>query len=210
MGSISSLGSCGGEASQAASTVWPRGVIAYRILVRWPICSAVADARPSATSRLGSSYSTGIDLTARVPDSPAWTVRDAFAHVVTVVPRYAAGPEGMGRWMPDASDLPALNETELEQVRQIDVEKLAARMHTDVAALAMQTATATGNPRLAFTADRRSLRTSPWGCCWASSSSMDATLLGQSAGRGGLLARKRSWSLPANPDPAGVRQSRSD
>jgi hypothetical protein len=34
------------------------------------------------------------DPDVRVPATPDWTVREALMHVVTVAPRYAAGPEG--------------------------------------------------------------------------------------------------------------------
>jgi hypothetical protein len=71
------------------------------------------------------------DLTASVPNCPAWTVRDAFGHVITVVPRYAAGPEGTGRWVRDPSELPSLNDAQLSQVRDIGFDRLAARLPAD-------------------------------------------------------------------------------
>ena len=39
------------------------------------------------------------DLNVRVPDTPNWTARQAFAHVVTVTPRYTAGARQTGRWV---------------------------------------------------------------------------------------------------------------
>jgi hypothetical protein len=42
-----------------------------------------------------------------------WTVRQATAHLVTVVPRYADGPEGRGTWVADRQQLAALNQAQL-------------------------------------------------------------------------------------------------
>lgn len=71
----------------------------------------------------------------RVPNTPDWTVREATAHVVTVVPRYAAGPEHRGTFVQDPRELPALNEAEIRALGARGMQELAQRLHRELAAL---------------------------------------------------------------------------
>ena len=77
------------------------------------------------------------DPTAQIPGS-AWSVRDAAAHVATVGPRYADGPEGRGAWVDDPRDLAALNEEQLGALGAADLGELAAKIRHDLVALAAQ------------------------------------------------------------------------
>jgi uncharacterized protein (TIGR03083 family) len=74
----------------------------------------------------------------RVPNSPAWTVREAVAHVVTVAPRYAAGPERRGTWVPDPRELPELNDAEIRALGTHGMDELADRLRRGLAALCEQ------------------------------------------------------------------------
>jgi hypothetical protein len=53
----------------------------------------------NACERLVTMVTDAPDLDVRVPDTPKWTARQAFAHVVTVTPRYTAGARQTGRWV---------------------------------------------------------------------------------------------------------------
>jgi len=77
------------------------------------------------------------DPAAPVPGS-AWSVRDAAAHVATVVPRYADGPEGRGAWTEDPRGLAAINEEQLRAFGTADLGELAARVRRDLVALVAQ------------------------------------------------------------------------
>jgi uncharacterized protein (TIGR03083 family) len=77
------------------------------------------------------------DPAAPVPGS-AWSVRDAAAHVATVVPRYADGPEGRGAWVGDPCDLAAVNEDQLQALGDADLGELAAGIRRDQAGLVAQ------------------------------------------------------------------------
>jgi hypothetical protein len=77
------------------------------------------------------------DPAAPVPGS-AWSVRDAAAHVATVVPRYADGPEGRGAWTEDPRGLAAINEEQLRALGTADLGELAARVRRDLVALVAQ------------------------------------------------------------------------
>ena len=79
-----------------------------------------------------------VDPATPVAGSPGWSVRDVVAHVATVVPRYAAGPEGGGDWVDDPSDLPALNGRLLDELGPAPVGELVACIHGDVRSLAEQ------------------------------------------------------------------------
>jgi len=81
---------------------------------------------------------TADDPEARVPTSPDWTVRQAVMHVVTVAPRYAAGPEGRGRWAATPDLLPALNDDEIRALGAPSMAELADRLGRDLAALCEQ------------------------------------------------------------------------
>jgi 2-polyprenyl-6-hydroxyphenyl methylase/3-demethylubiquinone-9 3-methyltransferase len=49
-----------------------------------------------------------------IPSTPQWTILQAAEHVVTVVTRYADGPQGRGAWVADPRDLPALNQAQID------------------------------------------------------------------------------------------------
>jgi len=83
---------------------------------------------------------TSADPTVRVPASPEWTVRDVAAHLVTVAPRYAAGPRGQGSWVATPPDLAALNQQELAGQASADTGELATRLRTTIADLFAQIA----------------------------------------------------------------------
>jgi uncharacterized protein (TIGR03083 family) len=78
------------------------------------------------------------DPDASVPNSPDWTVREAAAHVVTVAPRYAAGPERRGTWVQDPRELPALNDAEIRALGTLGMEELAGRLRHDLTAVCDQ------------------------------------------------------------------------
>jgi hypothetical protein len=67
-----------------------------------------------------------------------WTVRQATAHLVTVVPRYADGPEGRGAWVPDRQQLAALNDAQLQPLAAMTTAELAGQLRQDLAALRKQ------------------------------------------------------------------------
>jgi uncharacterized protein (TIGR03083 family) len=77
------------------------------------------------------------DPAARIPNSD-WTVRDATAHVVSVTRRFIDRPEGRGTWVADPLDLPGFNQTEVDELRDLDMAALAARLRDDLTALAAQ------------------------------------------------------------------------
>jgi uncharacterized protein (TIGR03083 family) len=74
----------------------------------------------------------------RVPHSPDWTVREATSHVVTVAPRYAAGPERRGTWVQDPQALSELNQAEIRALGSHSMAVLAERLRHDLAALGHQ------------------------------------------------------------------------
>jgi uncharacterized protein (TIGR03083 family) len=78
------------------------------------------------------------DPTVRVPSTPAWTVRDVAAHLVTVTVRYADGPEGRGVWTRTPMDLPGLNHDQLAALGIATVGELAARLRRELTALRAQ------------------------------------------------------------------------
>jgi uncharacterized protein (TIGR03083 family) len=94
-----------------------------------------------AIDRLGERFAalatSAPDPAAPIPDSE-WTVRDATAHLVTVVRRCSDGPEGRGTFVPDPRDLAALNDTQIRDLADLDMAELAARLGRDLAALATQ------------------------------------------------------------------------
>jgi hypothetical protein len=59
-------------------------------------------------------------------------------HVVTVVPRYAAGPEGRGAWAPTPTVLPALNDDEIRALGRPPMGELTGRLLRDLADLHAQ------------------------------------------------------------------------
>jgi hypothetical protein len=63
-----------------------------------------------------------------------WTVRQATAHLVTVVPRYADGPEGRGTWVADREQLAALNQAQLPALGTLSMGELAGQLRQHLAA----------------------------------------------------------------------------
>jgi uncharacterized protein (TIGR03083 family) len=107
-----------------------------------------------AIDRLGERFA---DLVTSAPDPAAplpdseWTVREVTAHVVTVVRRLSDGPEGRGTFVPDPRDLAALNDAQIQDLADLDVPELAARLRRDLAALAAQVrAYGTAPPSFSF------------------------------------------------------------
>jgi len=64
-----------------------------------------------------------------------WTVRQATAHLVTVVPRYADGPEGRGTWVADRQQLAALNDAQLPALSALSMGELAGQLRQHLAAV---------------------------------------------------------------------------
>jgi uncharacterized protein (TIGR03083 family) len=107
-----------------------------------------------AIDRLGERFAALVtsapDPAAPIPDSE-WNVRDATAHVVTVVRRVSDGPEGRGTFVPDPRDLAALNDAQIQDLGDLDMAELAARLRRDLTALAPQfRAYGTAPPSFAF------------------------------------------------------------
>jgi hypothetical protein len=67
-----------------------------------------------------------------------WTVRQATAHLVTVVPRYADGPEGRGAWVGDRQQLAALNDAQLHALATVSMGELAGQLRQRLAGLRAQ------------------------------------------------------------------------
>ncbi len=89
----------------------------------------------NACERLVTMVVNAPDLNVRVPDSPKWTARQAFAHVVTVTPRYTAGARQTGRWVDAAPHLAALNDEEIAGTGSLDVTVLASQLRAELAEL---------------------------------------------------------------------------
>lgn len=96
--------------------------------------SDLRHALEDACERLVTMMRNAPDLTIRVPDSPRWTARQAFAHVVTEVPRFTAGARQAGRWV-DAPLVGALNDEEIAELDSLDVAGLASRLRAELAEL---------------------------------------------------------------------------
>ena len=88
-----------------------------------------------ACERLTTMVMNAPDLDVRVPDTPKWTARQAFAHVVTVTPRYTAGARQTGRWVDAWPHLAALNDEEIAAAGSLDVTALATRLRAELAEL---------------------------------------------------------------------------
>jgi uncharacterized protein (TIGR03083 family) len=71
-----------------------------------------------------------------VPATPQWTVAEAFAHVVTVAPRYSQGAQREGEWVSHVGDLADLNARQLAAVATTDVHALAGDLRASLAGLA--------------------------------------------------------------------------
>lgn len=72
----------------------------------------------------------------RVPATPEWTVVEAFAHVVTVAPRYRDATRQLGERAETVPELAPLNARQIAQLPIRDVPRLAATLRTELAALA--------------------------------------------------------------------------
>ena len=97
----------------------------------------VEPALERAAGRFRELVTSAPDPDTRVPGAD-WTVRDVAAHVATVVPRYADGPEGRGDWAARPPDLAAINQRQIEALGPAGIDDLAGRLGRDVAALAAQ------------------------------------------------------------------------
>ena len=62
-------------------------------------------------------------------------MRQATAHLVSVVPRYADGPEGRGSWVADRQQLAALNDCQLHALATVSMGELAGQLRQGLAAL---------------------------------------------------------------------------
>jgi hypothetical protein len=87
--------------------------------------------------RLAALAAAASDPEARLARSD-WTVRQAAAHLVTVVPRYADGPEGRGTWVADRHQLAALNDAQLRALGTASMGELAGQLRQHLAALRTQ------------------------------------------------------------------------
>ena len=90
------------------------------------------------------------DTAVRVPATPHWTVREAFAHVATVAPRYVQGARAEGEWVEHVDDLADLNARQLATFPAIDVDAVAERLRSSLAELA-PLITSFGDQQPAFT-----------------------------------------------------------
>ena len=87
--------------------------------------------------RFAALAATASDPQARLARSD-WTVRQATAHLVTVVPRYADGPEGRGTWVPDRQQLAALNDAQLRALGTLSMAQLGGQVRQHLADLRAQ------------------------------------------------------------------------
>lgn len=95
---------------------------------------AVSDAIGAMADRLVTLVSEVPDPSLRVPATPQWTVIEAFAHVVTVVPRYVQGARQQGHWVsPD--EVPALNSEQVAALASRDITELSTRLRSAIAEL---------------------------------------------------------------------------
>ena len=90
--------------------------------------TAVFSAIDEVAQRMISMVQQAPDLVVRVPATPNWTVGQAFAHVVTVAPRYCQGPRQLGRWTEHAGELRDVNADELARLDTADITELAGRL----------------------------------------------------------------------------------
>ncbi len=88
--------------------------------------------------RLADLIASAADPAARVPATPQWTLAQAAEHVVTVVGRYADGPEGRGTWVADPRELPGLNQAQIDALGSLSMDELADRLRRNVTAVCAQ------------------------------------------------------------------------
>jgi uncharacterized protein (TIGR03083 family) len=71
---------------------------------------------------------------AKIPGSE-WTIRDATAHVASVVARYADGVEGGGTWAERPAELAGINQRSIEALDGVGMDELGAMIERDLATL---------------------------------------------------------------------------
>jgi uncharacterized protein (TIGR03083 family) len=98
--------------------------------------AAILRAVDETARRLVDLVTAAPDPGVRVPNTPQWTVAEAFAHIATVAPRYAQGARHEGEWAERAGDLADLNARQIAALPTTDVSSLAERLTVDIAALA--------------------------------------------------------------------------
>lgn len=72
------------------------------------------------------------DVAVTVPATPRWNVLQTLGHLVTVTPRFAAGPEGAGTWADEPPGLAGINERELSALGELSVADLQVRLRDAV------------------------------------------------------------------------------
>jgi uncharacterized protein (TIGR03083 family) len=97
---------------------------------------AVLHAIDTVAERLITTVLAAPDPGLRVPASPQWTVAEAFAHVVTVAPRYRDGARQAGEWAESVPDLAHLNARQITRLGTTDLRQLAATLRADLGELA--------------------------------------------------------------------------
>jgi uncharacterized protein (TIGR03083 family) len=97
--------------------------------------TATIRALDAVAGRLVELVTSAPDPTVRVPATPAWTVAQAFAHVVTVAPRYDKGAHQRGEFVTVVEDLAGLNDREIGELGHQDVDRLTAELRAGLDAL---------------------------------------------------------------------------
>jgi uncharacterized protein (TIGR03083 family) len=103
-----------------------------------PYLEQVLPAIDSVAERLTTLLANVVDPALPVPALPGWNVQDVAAHLVTVVVRYAEGPEGRGTWTPTWVELRALNDLQLEKVGGTSLGELSAQLREELTMVAAQ------------------------------------------------------------------------
>ena len=68
------------------------------------------------------------DVAVTIPATPGWSVLQTLGHLVTVTPRFAAGPEGAGTWANEPPDLAGINDRELSALGELSAADLQVRL----------------------------------------------------------------------------------
>jgi uncharacterized protein (TIGR03083 family) len=97
--------------------------------------SAALTAIDNVAERLVAMVNSAGDTTVRVPDTPEWTVAEAFAHVATVAPRYVKGARHLGEPVA-VVDLAALNAREVAGLSKTSTAAMADRLRASLVELA--------------------------------------------------------------------------
>jgi uncharacterized protein (TIGR03083 family) len=98
--------------------------------------TAALTAIDNVAERLVAMVTAATDTTIRVPDTPEWTVREAFAHVVTVAPRYINAARHEGEWVRQIDDLAGLNAREVAGLATTSTQVMADRLRGSLVELA--------------------------------------------------------------------------